>query len=131
MRLRFRVGKLIRDHLPRMMRDQGLSVFDRRLDEASFRAALRAKLVEEAAEAAAAEGPEALAAELADVLEVLRTLAEAEGLALEAVEAARIAKRAERGGFEGRIYNEAVEGDAGLPAITYYLDRPEAYPREG
>lgn len=130
MKLRFRVGKLIRDRLPQMMRDQGLAVFERRLDESTFRAALRAKLIEEAAEAAEAEGSEALTAELADVLEVLRALAEAEGLSLEAIEAARRAKRAERGGFEGRIYNEAVEGEADLPAVAYYLARPATYPQD-
>ena len=51
--LRFRVEKLIRDKLPQIMRDQGLAVFDQRLDDEAFVAALKAKLVEEAIEAQA------------------------------------------------------------------------------
>lgn len=130
MKLRFKVQKLIRDRLPQMMRDQGLAVFERRLDADDFRTALRAKLREEAAEAAEAEGHEALTAELADLLEVVHALVAAEGLSLEEIEAVRLAKRAERGGFDGRIYNEAVEGEASLPAVAYYLARPAAYPQE-
>ena len=45
--MRFKVGKLIRDRLPAMMRAQGLAVFERRLDADEFRAALREKLLEE------------------------------------------------------------------------------------
>ena len=43
--MRFKVGKLIRDGLPAMMRAQGLAVFERRLDADEFRAALREKLL--------------------------------------------------------------------------------------
>mgnify|MGYP005752676503 CR=1 FL=1 len=129
-RLRFAVGKLIRDGLPAMMRAQGLEVFERRLDDADYTAALRTKLLEEAAEAVRAPGREALIEELADVLEVILAIAAAEGIDPEDVEAARLAKRDERGGFDGRIFNAAVEGDADLPAVHYYLARPEAYPRE-
>lgn len=46
--MRFRVQKLIRDQLPTIMRAQGLAVFDRRLGDAEFVAALKDKLVEEA-----------------------------------------------------------------------------------
>jgi predicted house-cleaning noncanonical NTP pyrophosphatase (MazG superfamily) len=125
--MRFRVEKLIRDHLPQMMEDQGLSVFCHRLDDAAFVAALKAKLVEEAQEAATA-GTEHLLEELADVSEVLLTLIAAAGLSPEAVEAARLAKRAQRGGFDGRIYNLAVEGEEGAPGVAYYLARPDQYP---
>lgn len=126
--IRFRVEKLIRDGLPQMMRDQGLTVFCHRLDDAAFLAALKAKLIEEAQEAAAA-APDELLEELADVGEVLATLITAAGLSPEAVEAARLAKRAQRGGFDGRVHNEAVEGEAGSPGIAYYLARPDKYPQ--
>ena len=126
--LRFRVEKLIRDRLPQIMREQGLAVFERHLDDGEFAAELRRKLVEEAAEAAAAE-PQALAEELADVLEVVMALAATSGLTMSQVEARRLAKRAERGGFEARVYNAAIEAEPGSPAAEYYLARPEQYPR--
>ena len=127
--LRFRVEKLIRDRLPDIMRASGLAVFERTLDTADFIASLKSKLAEESAEAAAADGVEDLLGELADVLEVVAALAEVHGADLAAVEARRQAKRAERGGFEGRIYNAAVEGPADCPAVAYYLAKPDQYPR--
>lgn len=129
-RMRFRVGKLIRDKLPDIMRDQGLEVFDRRLDDAEFDAALRAKLLEEAAEAAEAVGADDMAGELADLSEVILALAQLHGLTAAEVEARRLAKRRERGGFDDRVYNAAVEAQDGLPAADYYLARPKQYPRE-
>lgn len=130
MTLRFRVDKLIRDKLPAIMEAQGLRIFTRRLDDAEFAARLKDKLREEAAEASAAVDPEALLEELADVAEVLRALAAAHGFGPEDVEARRAAKHAERGGFEDRIYNAAVEGASELAAVGYYLARPQQYPQE-
>lgn len=125
--MRFRVEKLIRDGLPQMMRDQGLTVFCHRLGDAEFLAALKAKLLEEAEEVAVATDDDLLE-ELADVSEVLMALTAAAGLSPEAVEAARLAKRAQRGGFDGRVYNRAVEGEDGTPGVAYYLARPDQYP---
>ncbi len=129
-RLRFRVEKLIRDNLPQIMRDQGLTVFDRRLDDAAYVAALKDKLVEEALEAQAATDASDLTDELADLSEVIQALAAANGVALEEIETRRLIKRAERGGFDDRVYNAAVEAETGLPAADYYLARPSQYPRE-
>lgn len=128
--MRFRVQKLIRDRLPAIMRAQGLQVFDRRLNDAEFIAALKDKLVEEAQEVGAATGRADLIDELADVMEVVAALADASGVPLQAVEERRQAKRAERGGFAERVYNAAVEARDGLPAAEYYLARPMQYPRE-
>ncbi|MDP1642461.1 MAG: nucleoside triphosphate pyrophosphohydrolase [Phenylobacterium sp.] len=125
--MRFRVEKLIRDGLPPMMREQGLTVFCHRLGDAEFLTALKAKLLEEAEEVAVATADDLLE-ELADVSEVLMALIAAAGLSPEAVEAARLAKRAQRGGFEGRVYNRAVAGESGTPGIAYYLTRPDQYP---
>ncbi len=126
--MRFRVEKLIRDHLPQMMEDQGLTVFCHQLGDADFLHALKAKLIEEAQEVSTAS-PEALLEELADVSEVMAALIAAAGLDPDAVEAARLAKRAQRGGFEGRIYNQAVEGEDGAAGVAYYLARPDQYPQ--
>jgi len=127
--MRFKVGKLIRDRLPAIMRAQGLAVFDRRLDDGEFLDALKDKLLEEAAEVREASAAE-IAGELADVIEVARALADAHGIAWNEVEAKRLAKRAERGGFDERAFNAAVEAQDGLPAAEYYLARPRQYPRE-
>ncbi len=129
MTMRFRVQKLIRDRLPEIMRGQGLAVFDRRLDDAEFVVALGETRVEEAHEARLAS-PSEIAGERADVLEVVHALAQVHCLSLQDVEAARQAKRAERGGFDARVYNAAVEAADGLPAAAYYLARPTQYPRE-
>lgn len=127
--MRFRVQKLIRDRLPDIMRSQGLAVFDRRLDDVEYLDALGEKLIEEAHEVRLAR-PDEIVWELADVLEVVHALAQAHGLTLQDVEAARLAKRAERGGFDDRVYNAAVEAADDLPAAAYYLARPTQYPRE-
>ncbi|MFC3077953.1 MazG nucleotide pyrophosphohydrolase domain-containing protein [Phenylobacterium terrae] len=126
--MRFRVEKLIRDGLPEIMRGQGLRVFARALDEAEYLSELKKKLLEEAAEAVGADA-DSLIEELADVLEVVIALAQASGTGLAEVEARRLAKRAERGGFEGRVYNACVEAEAGSEGAAYYLARPEQYPR--
>lgn len=128
--MRFRVQKLIRDRLPAIMRAQGLKVFDHRLNDAEFVTALKDKLLEEAQEVVAAVGQADLIEELADVMEVIAALADASGVPLQAVEERRRAKRAERGGFDERVFNAAVEARDGLPAAEYYLARPTQYPRE-
>ncbi len=130
MRLRFKVGKLIRDGMPAMMQGQGLTLFDRRLDEAEFVACLKTKLVEEAAEAEQAASRAELIDELADLREVTLALIAASGVSEAEVEARRIAKRAARGGFDGRIFNEAVEGDASSEGAAYHLARPKQYPQD-
>lgn len=125
---RFRVEKLIRDRLPAMMRADGLTVFDRRLDDQEFVARLRDKLVEEAREAAASETRAELVQELADLAEVIAALSSAAGVSAAEIEQARVEKHAERGGFGERVFNAAVEAPDGTPAIAYYLARPEQYP---
>ena len=72
------------------------------------RAALRAKLLEEAREAQAAPDGR-LASELADVLEVLKALAAAHDMSWDDVVSEADRKRAERGGFDNRIFLEYVD----------------------
>ena len=127
---RFKVAKLIRDNLPDMMREMGLRVFERRLDDREYDLALRAKLVEEAAEANTAKTRTEIAGELADLQEVILALAALHGLTPDQVDAVRLEKRRERGGFDDRVFNAAVEADHGLPAADYYLARPDQYPQE-
>ena len=66
------------------------------------------KLLEEAHEAQSAPDGQ-LASELADVLEVLQALAAAHGISWENVVSEAGRKRAERGGFDHRIFLEYVD----------------------
>jgi predicted house-cleaning noncanonical NTP pyrophosphatase (MazG superfamily) len=100
--------KLVRDQIPEIIAAAGCQPVTRVLDQAGYRAALRAKLLEEAREAQ--EAPDGrLASELADVLEVLRALAAAYGMSWDEVVSEADRKRAERGGFDDRIFLEYVD----------------------
>lgn len=95
--------KLIRDRIPELMDADGVRYAVDVLDAGAFRAALLAKLEEEAAEARAAEGRAEVVKELADVLEVLEALLAVDGIGWDEVRAVQGARRAERGGFEKRL----------------------------
>ncbi|SCL24746.1 Predicted house-cleaning noncanonical NTP pyrophosphatase, all-alpha NTP-PPase (MazG) superfamily [Micromonospora nigra] len=99
--------KLVRDRIPDLIQSQGGGVEVRALDEAEVLPALVAKLHEEATELGAA-GPADRLAELADVREVLSALVAHLGFTEAQVARAARDKRAERGGFEGRIWLEAT-----------------------
>jgi len=95
--------KLIRDRVPEILEAEGLRREVERLEDASFRAALLAKLREEAGEAAAAPDDDALARELADPHEVIDAVLELHGLDRGAVRALQARRRAERGAFARRL----------------------------
>ena len=107
-------GKLVRDGVPTLMKESGIAFEAQALDDADYRAALRHKLVEEAQEALRAGSDLELLEELADVVEVVLALAKAMGLQAANVEVARQAKRAKRGGFEGRVFT-VTDGDPSPP----------------
>jgi predicted house-cleaning noncanonical NTP pyrophosphatase (MazG superfamily) len=100
--------KLVRDQIPAIIAADGHQPVTRILDQAGYEAALRAKLLEEAHEAQAAPDGQ-LASELADVLEVLQALAAAHHMSWEDIVSEADRKRAERGGFDDRIFLEYVE----------------------
>jgi predicted house-cleaning noncanonical NTP pyrophosphatase (MazG superfamily) len=100
--------KLVRDQVPAIITAGGGQPVTRVLDDTGYEAALRAKLLEEAHEAQAAPDGE-LASELADVWEVLQALAAVHEMSWEDVVSEAGRKRAERGGFDGRIFLEYVE----------------------
>jgi predicted house-cleaning noncanonical NTP pyrophosphatase (MazG superfamily) len=100
--------KLVRDQIPAIITAAGGQPVTRVLDDVGYEAALRAKLLEEAHEAQAAPDGE-LASELADVLEVLQALAAVHDLGWEDIVSEASRKRAERGGFDDRIFLEHVD----------------------
>ena len=100
--------KLVRDRIPEIIQADGRHPVTRVLDDAAYRAALLAKLVEEADEASHAAAAD-LPGELADVLEVLRTLTAVAGMSWVQLLALADDKRSRRGGFAQRIFLESVE----------------------
>jgi predicted house-cleaning noncanonical NTP pyrophosphatase (MazG superfamily) len=106
--MRVAYNKLVRDQIPDIIAAAGSQPSTRVQDHASYRGALRSKLLEEAQEAEVAPD-EQLASELADVLEVLRALATAHGMTWEDIELQARRKRTERGGFDRRIFLEHVD----------------------
>ena len=100
--------KLVRDRIPEIIQAEGRRPVTRVLDEAGYRQALLAKLIEEAQEAghATADG---LPCELADVLEVLRALTVTAGMSWAQLLALADDKRSRRGSFGRRIFLESVE----------------------
>jgi predicted house-cleaning noncanonical NTP pyrophosphatase (MazG superfamily) len=105
--MRVAYHKLVRDQIPGIIAANGGQPATRVLDHADYRDSLRAKLVEEAREAQAPDAQ--LASELADVLEVLQALATVHDMSWEDVVSEAGRKRAERGGFDKRIFLEYVD----------------------
>ncbi|MGW4051384.1 nucleoside triphosphate pyrophosphohydrolase [Streptomyces sp. NPDC004779] len=95
-------GKLVRDGIPQIIRDEGGEPVTYIAGPEEYRARLREKLREEVAELLDADERSA-PAELADVAEVLLALAADLGLSPEQLEAIRVAKASERCSFAGRI----------------------------
>lgn len=103
------VGKLVRDRIPDLIRADGRTPRVRTLDADDFRTALFAKLREEINELLAADGRSAVLEESADVLEVLTAVASEHDIALDSILEAARAKRAQRGGFDMRLWLDGVD----------------------
>lgn len=102
---RFKVDKLIRDKLPQIMRASGIQVFERVMEKDEYLKRLKDKLLEEAKEVIASGSEKEMREELADLLEVMLSLAKAYGMELADIQQAAEQKRADKGGFDNRIYN--------------------------
>lgn len=102
---RFKVDKLIRDKLPQIMRASGIQVFERVMEKDEYLKRLKDKLLEEAKEVIASGSEKEMREELADLLEVILSLAKAYGMELADIQQAAEQKRADKGGFDNRIYN--------------------------
>jgi predicted house-cleaning noncanonical NTP pyrophosphatase (MazG superfamily) len=101
-------NKLVRDRIPEIIRSGGEKPVARVFGADEYKAALLAKLAEEAQEVREAPAEE-LAAELADVLEVLQAIATAHNVRWDQVADVAVRKRAERGAFDERIFLEWIE----------------------
>lgn len=95
-------NKLVRDRIPEIIATEERDYATEIMEDAEYRQALLAKLVEEAQEVVEAE-PNELVKELADLYEVTEALLVAFDLDRDAIRAQQQKRRDERGGFERRI----------------------------
>ncbi|AEV71518.1 hypothetical protein MycrhN_0888 [Mycolicibacterium rhodesiae NBB3] len=103
------MGKLVRDHIPDLIRASGRRPHVKTLSSQSYREALIEKLREEVAELAAEQRSERVLAEAADVLEVLAAIAADHGATLDTIVDVARRKRMERGGFDMRLWLDGVD----------------------
>ncbi len=104
--------KLVRDRIPEIIAGENLKANCEILDDEAYGTALFRKFFEEAEEYRAAGSPEQAVEELADIVEVIMATVRHLGVSPEEFERIRLAKRAERGGFERRILLKSVEGES-------------------
>ncbi|MFE7132429.1 hypothetical protein ACFVIM_16380 [Streptomyces sp. NPDC057638] len=95
-------GKLVRDRIPQIIRENGSDPVTYIAGPEEYRNRLRDKLGEEIAEFLAADDAKA-PEELADVLEVVHAIAADLGIDTHQLEKIREDKANKRGGFAGRI----------------------------
>jgi predicted house-cleaning noncanonical NTP pyrophosphatase (MazG superfamily) len=102
------MGKLVRDRIPEIIREQGETPITSKVTGLAYRAALIDKLGEEVAEFVVASGRREIMEELADIKEVVDALADTyDGVA--SLEQIRLIKRRDRGGFREGIIWEGNE----------------------
>lgn len=92
--------KLVRDKVPELMTAQGKCPVYEKVSPAEIPALLEKKLMKEWAEYLESHALE----ELADVVEVIQAILYHHGVSWRFLESLRLAKKEERGGFEGGIY---------------------------
>jgi len=111
------------------MQSEGILVDYKELSQKDYEDALRKKVIEEAQEVADERNHEKLIYELADLLEVAQTLANTVGITESEILEARKKKREKSGGFTKKHFTNFVEIKNDNPAIKYYLERPNKYPK--
>ncbi len=125
--VRFGVHKLLRDRVPLFRQKDGITIHQKQLDEKSFIAELKKKLLEEAEEVRISQ-KDTLLEELADVLEVMHVLLNTYNYSWDELEQARVAKKEKRGGFDTQLYVEYVDVPMHTQAYNYLSKNPKKYP---
>ena len=100
-------NKLVRDNIPDIIISNGETPVTGTLDDAEYKKALEAKLLEEYEEVISSGGADRCE-ELADMIEVIRSLSGLENRTLEDIISLADKKRADRGGFDGKVFLEKV-----------------------
>lgn len=105
------MGKLVRDRIPERLAAEGLVITTVEVTGPELVAALRAKVLEEAAEVAGAPDRAALVEELGDLREVLDALAAAEGVGDAEIRERAAEKRRTHGGFTRGLFSTSYDAD--------------------
>lgn len=103
-----RVGKLVRDKIPDLIRADGGEPVVEILNGQDLVFALKDKVVEEAQEVREAESRKDLIEEIGDAYESLDALAREAGISQSEIRIARERKAAEKGVFNEGLYLESV-----------------------
>jgi predicted house-cleaning noncanonical NTP pyrophosphatase (MazG superfamily) len=119
--------KLVRDHVPALMDERGLSHRVIATSGKAYHRALLEKLGEEIEEYAQAGSAEAGVEELADIAEVVLALAAERGVTADELERVRREKAARRGTFSERLVVELDEAQAEALGNSAQ-DAPTVYP---
>ena len=124
---KFRFNKLVRDKIVEQQQAGGARPVVRRLQPGEHKAALVAKLAEEAQEILTASAEE-LATELADVQQVLDDLRHLSGVSAAEVAAAQQCKNERSGAFRHGDFVDYVEADEANQWVAYYRQNADRYP---
>ncbi|NBI28164.1 nucleoside triphosphate pyrophosphohydrolase [Chengkuizengella marina] len=104
-------NKLVRDHIPDIISNNGKQFQIRVLNKNEYFTELRLKLKEELDEYLNTNTNEHAIEELADMLEIIYTLANEHGISLDVLENIRKEKVRKRGGFKEKIFLIDVQDD--------------------
>jgi len=102
-------NKLIRDKIPEILKTNKIKFKVSKLNDKQFSKALKNKLLEETIELKDAKTKDELLNELADVQEVFETILKNNKISLKDVVKKQQKKRAERGGFDKKIFLKYVD----------------------
>lgn len=102
-------NKLVRDYIPKIIKESGKVCEVKRITEEQYKKELRNKIVEEANELNQATSKKEMIEELADVFELLDYLLIEEKIDLLEVKKRRIQKNMEKGGFDQKLFLVSVE----------------------
>ncbi|MYL50094.1 phosphoribosyl-ATP pyrophosphohydrolase [Halobacillus litoralis] len=95
-------NKLVRDHIPNLLRDSGKNIRTRTLDKKEYDESLKNKLKDEVQEYFKTDENEDSLKKLADLLEVIHALSYTHGSTIEELEHIRQHRRKEHGAFHNR-----------------------------
>lgn len=128
MKKKFLCKKLVRDLCHLWLEKKNITAVILPLRREALMEALKAKILEEAAEIAEAKNSEELLEEIADLQEVLESFVKCCGIDPVLLEKKRKEKKERMGGFEEGLYIDYIEVPHDSPHLTDYSLRPHKYP---
>jgi len=102
-------NKLIRDHIPKIIKDAGKTCKVRILNDEEYKASLKEKLIEESNELLEAVSIEAIIEELADVEELISHIKRVYQIDNKTLKIMRDKKNKSNGSFHKQLFLETVD----------------------